>query len=67
MLLAEPIFACVVAVAAVALVVVTAPLWTAAASQLSRLILSLFTQAGKNVNDSIYGDEHPDKDDEAKQ
>lgn len=64
MLLAEPIFACVVGVAAVALVVVTAPLWTAAVSQLSQWIYRLFTQAGANVNDSIYGEAH--KDDEVK-
>ena len=57
MLLAEPLFACVVGVAAAALVVVTAPLWTALASQLSQLIVGLFTRAGRNVDESIYGDE----------
>ena len=57
MLLAEPLFACVVGVAAVALVVVTAPLWTAVASQLSQWMIGLFTQAGRNVDESIYGDD----------
>lgn len=61
MLLAEPLFACVVGVAAVALVVVTAPLWTAVASQLSQLIVRLFTRAGQNVDESIYGDASPEK------
>lgn len=66
MLLAEPIFACIVGVAAVALVVVTAPLWTAMASQLSQLMVRLFTRAGKNVDESIYGDEDKEKDDKVK-
>jgi hypothetical protein len=56
MLLAEPIFACIVGIAAVALVVVTAPIWTAAASQLSQLIVRLFARAGETVDESIYGD-----------
>ena len=61
MMLAEPLFACVVGVAAIALVVATAPLWTAAVSKLSQLILRLFTRAGHNVDESIYGDGIPDK------
>jgi hypothetical protein len=70
MLLAEPLFACVVGVAAVALVVVTAPLWTALASQLSQWLIGLFTKAGRNVDESIYGDDSATdsthKDDERK-
>ena len=70
MLLAEPLFACVVGVAAVALVVVTAPLWTAVASQLSQWMVGLFTRAGRNVDESIYGDDtvadSTHKDDEVK-
>ena len=66
MLLAEPIFACLVGIAAIALVVVTAPIWTAAASRISHWILGLFTRAGSNVDESIYGDHTTDKDDDIK-
>jgi len=67
MLLAEPLFACVAGVAAVVLVVVTAPLWTAAASQLGQWILRQFTRAGTTVDKFIRADEHQDKGKEDKE
>ena len=62
MMLAEPLFACVAGIAAAALVIVTAPLWTAAASRLSQWMISLVTRASKTVDESIYGDQDIDKD-----
>ncbi len=65
MMLAEPLFACVAGIAAAALVVLTAPMWTAAASRLSQWILGLFSRASSTVDESIYGDKdiHKDKGD----
>ena len=64
MLLAQPIFACIVGIAAIALVVITAPLWTSVVSQLSQWILSQLTQASKTVDRSLYDPENKDKDEE---
>jgi hypothetical protein len=64
MLLAEPLFACLAGVAAIALVVITAPMWTAVASQLSQWIANQLTQASRTIDDSINRDMYQDKDDE---
>jgi hypothetical protein len=64
MLLAEPIFACLVGIAAVALVIITAPVWTAAASDLGHWVWGQLTQAGRTIDESIHDNENEDKDKE---
>jgi hypothetical protein len=69
MLLAEPIFACVVGIAALALVVITAPLWTDAATQLSAWVWSQLTQGANTIDESLHeaeNENHEDKDKESK-
>jgi len=53
MLLLEPLFVCLVGAGAAALVIITAPAWTAAAARLSEWFLRALTRASRTVNRSL--------------
>lgn len=53
MLLLEPLFVCIVGVGTAALLIVTAPLWTAAAARLNDWFLAALKRASRTVDSAI--------------
>ena len=53
MLLLEPLFVCIVGVGTAALLIVTAPIWTAAAARLGDWFAAALKRASRTVDSSI--------------